>query len=489
MTFGETTEARSKNTRRSVAGKYINRILCSPWCVGFLGILTFVAFAFSLEIEFYTFVALYAIFVGLFADDLAPIMPLFIFCYITPSSGNNPGLSSEGLFFGTTAIYLVCIVSVAVVVLLLRIALDKEFGLRCLFTTKRALLGGMIALGIAYFLSGITHEKYLEYANGNHLFAFIQFASIFVLYFILSATVKWDRFDPDYFAWIGLIMGFVVSAEVLYLYATNYVIADGVINRSNIYTGWGCYNNIGALIGMSIPFAFYFAAKKKRSSIFLIIACLLFVMVILSGSRGSLIGTFYTLIACFIFTDFHGHYKKEYRITAMTIVSLIGVVALIFPYQLAEIFNQIPNIAHIEGGSLVMNDSGRFDLYKQGWDVFLRYPIFGQSFYPIEYEMSSFSYSEQFNSFFPPRWHNTIVQMLASCGTVGIVAYSYHRISTFILYAKKRTLTNTYIFHFIMTLLIMSLLDCHFFNVGPVLFYSIALAVMEFGNKDVKKKF
>lgn len=488
MPFGETKKAQFKKPRKSAVIKNINRIIYSPWWICLLGVLTFIAFAFSLEVEFYTFVALYTVFVGLFADDLAPIMPLFILCYVTPSSGNNPGLSSEGLFFGTTAIYLVCIVSVAVVVLLLRIALDKEFGLRRLFTTKRTLLGGMIALGIAYFLSGITHEKYLEYANGNLLFAFIQFASIFALYFILSATVKWDQFDPDYFAWIGLIMGFVVSAEVLYLYATNYVIADGVINRGNIYTGWGCYNNIGAIIGMSIPFAFYFAAKKKRSSIFLLIACLLFGMVVLSGSRGSLIGTFYTLIACFIFTDFHGHYKKEYRITAMTIVSLIGAVALIFPYQLAEIFNQIPNIAHIEGGSLVMNDSGRFDLYKQGWDVYLRYPIFGQSFYPIEYEMFSFSYSEQFNSFFPPRWHNTIVQMLASCGTVGIVAYAYHRISTFRLYAKKRTLTNTYIFHFMMTLLIMSLLDCHFFNVGPVLFYSIALAVMEFGKEQTNKK-
>ena len=165
MTFGETTEARLENTRRSIAGKYINRILCSPWCVGFLGILTFVAFAFSLEIEFYTFVALYTVFVGLFADDLAPIMPLFIFCYITPSSGNNPGLSSEGLFFGETATYLIWVVSIAVAVLFFRSILDKNFGLRRLFTTKRALLGGMIALGSAYFLSGITHEKYLEYAN------------------------------------------------------------------------------------------------------------------------------------------------------------------------------------------------------------------------------------------------------------------------------------------------------------------------------------
>ena len=34
----------------------------------------------------------------------------------------------------------------------------------------------------------------------------------------------------------------------------------------------------------------------------------------------------------------------------------------------------------------------------------------------------------------------------------------------------------------------MSLLDCHFFNVGPVLFYSIALAVMEFGQEPVEKE-
>ena len=488
MTFGETIKAHFLNTRKSTAIKNINRIIYSPWGIGILGVFTFIAFAFSLEVEFYTFVALYTIFVGLFADDLAPIMPLFILCYVTPSIGNNPGLSNEGLFFGGTAIYLICIVSVAVGTLLCRIALDKDFGLRRLFTTKRALLLGMIALGVAYFLSGITHEKYSEYTSRNLLFAFIQFASIFVLYFILSASVKWDQFNLDYFAWIGLIMGFVVSAEVLHLYATNNVIADGVIYRSNIYTGWGCYNNVGAIISMSIPFAFYFAAKKKRSSIFLIIACLLFAMVILSGSRGSLMGAFYALISCFIFTDFHGHYKKEYRITAMTIISLIAVVSLAFPYQLAEIFNQIPNIAHVEGGSLVMNDSGRFEMYKQGWNIFLRNPIFGQSFYPIEYDMFSFSYSEQFNSFFPPRWHNTIVQMLASCGTVGIIAYAYHRISTFKLYAKKRTLTNTYIFHFMMTLLIMSLLDCHFFNVGPVLFYSIALAVMEFGKEKTANK-
>ncbi len=487
MTFLETVKTQFVKIKNSAAVKNINRIICSPWGIGILGVLTVLAFAFSLEVEFYSIVVLYTVYVGLFADDLSPIMPLFVFCYVTPSINNNPGMSDQGLFYGSSGVYLVCIVSIAVLALLLRIAFDKDFGLRRLFTTKRKFLWSILVLGASYFLSGILHKQYAEYVKGNLLFAFIQFASIFLLYFILSASVKWDQFNLDYFAWAGLIMGFVVSAEVICIYLTNNVIIDGSIIRSNIYSGWGCYNNIGAIISLSIPFAFYFAARKKRSSIFFLLACLLLGMVLLSGSRGSLVGALIAFLACFIYTDFHGNYKKEYRIAAMTLLCLISAVTLLFPYQIAEIFNKIPNIAHIEDGTLVTNDSGRIEIYKNGWKVFLRNPIFGQSFYPIEYSLYGFAQMPEFHSFFPPRWHNTIIQMLASCGIVGMLAYSYHRIDTFVMYFKKRTLTNTYILFFIITLGVMSLLDCHFFNVGPVLFYSIALAVMEFGQETPMK--
>ena len=487
MTFCKTIKTQFKNIKNSAAIQKINQIIYSPWSIGVLGLLAFLAFAFSLEAAFYTVVAIYTIFVGLFADDLAPIMPLFVICYVTPSINNNPGLSNEGLFFGSTAIYLVCIVSVAVSVLLLRIAIDKDFGLKRLVTTKRTLLWGILGLGLAYLLSGITHERYLENATKNLLFAFIQFASIFFLYFILSGAVKWDQFNPDYFAWAGLIMGFVVSAEIIFLYCTHNVIVDGIIYRSNIYTGWGCYNNVGAIISMSIPFAFYFAARKKRSSIFLIIGCLLFVMVILSCSRGSMVGAAFAFVTSLIYTFFKCNNKKEFRTATIALLGIITVSALIFHKPLELIFSHVPEIGSVdETGALVVNDSGRLDIYLNGLKTFLRNPIFGQSFYSVEFELFSFSYSEQFNSFFPPRWHNTIIQILASCGAVGMLAYAYHRFDTIRLYFKKRTLTNTYILLFIITLLVMSLLDCHFFNVGPVLFYSIALAVMEFGKEKQK---
>ena len=486
MAFYETVKMQFNNVKKSATIQKINQIIHSPWGVCGLGLLTFLAFAFSLEIVFYTIVVAYTIYVGLFADDLSPIMPLFVLCYVTPSINNNPGLNSEGLFSGSTAIYLICLVSVAVSSLLLRIILDKDFGLRRLFTTKRAFLWGMLALGAAYLISGITYGRYLEIATRNLLFAFIQFASIFLLYFILSATVKWDQFNLDYFAWTGLVIGLVVSAEVLFLYLTNNVIVNGAINRSMIYTGWGCCNNVGALISMSIPFAFYFASQKKRSSIFLCIACFLLCVVVLSTSRGSLVGALYAFIACFIFTNSRACNKKEFRKTAIILFSIVAVILLIFYKPLATKFSHIVTTAQVENGSLVIRDSGRFDIYLEGLRSFWRNPIFGQSFYTLDYNLAAFSQIEQFNSFFPPRWHNTVIQILASCGIVGMLAYGYHRFDTIRLYIKKRTLANTYILHFIITLLGMSLLDCHFFNVGPVFLYSIALAVMEFGKEKTK---
>ena len=143
MAFYEKVKTQFLNIKNSAVIKKVNQIISSPWGIGALGLFTFLAFAFSLEIVFYTFVAIYTVYVGLFADDLSPIMPLFVLCYVTPSFRNNPGFGSDGVFYGKTATYLACIVSVAVAVLLLRIALDKDFGLRRLFTTKRTLLWGM----------------------------------------------------------------------------------------------------------------------------------------------------------------------------------------------------------------------------------------------------------------------------------------------------------------------------------------------------------
>ena len=121
----------------------------------------------------------------------------------------------------------------------------------------------------------------------------------------------------------------------------------------------------------------------------------------------------------------------------------------------------------------------RFNGYAAGWQQFLDNPILGATFYPVDETIYSWSTSAEFVAFFPPRWHNTFLQMLASCGVVGLAAYLYHRVQTFCLFLRHFSGKKMFAFVSMLTLLVTSLVDCHFFNIGPVLFYSAMLAFVE----------
>lgn len=90
----------------------------------------------------------------------------------------------------------------------------------------------------------------------------------------------------------------------------------------------------------------------------------------------------------------------------------------------------------------------------------------------------------------PPRYHNTFFQLIGAMGTFGLLAYLYHRYQTIRMTFTKPTLEKTYLFLFILGLLLASLLDCHLFNLGPGLNYCVVLSAIEGINikNDVKVK-
>ena len=444
------------------------------------GILSFAAFAFSKELAFYGLVVAYALYVIAFCEDLSPIIPLFLLCYIAPSVSNNPGKSEDGIFYGESGMIILALASAVVIALLLRITFDANIGWRPFFERPRTLLGGMLALGAVYLLSGIGSRGYIEDAGRNVVFALIQFASVFLLYYIFSATVDWERFDIDYFAWSGLVPGFVVLAELIWIYLTRDIWLDGAVNRDVIYTGWGVNNNVGAIMVTSIPFAFYFAGKKKHNSVYLILALILFIGVVFSCSRGSAVVAIPVAVLSYIYAFSKTKNKKEFGVTSALLVAVLVIAVAFFWDRAMIIFERVPSVVDLVDGVVVFNHSGRFEIYEQGIEIFLKHPILGDGFYFAEYNIDEFSVVDRFSSFFPPRMHNTIIQMLATCGIVGLLAYAYHRLQTICLFVRRWSVGRAYIAVYMLALLGMSLLDCHFFNVGPTLFYSIALAVVEF---------
>jgi len=463
--------------------RILNRFVSSPLCVIMLAVMTCLAFKFSREFEFYVFVIAYGTYVGLFNDDLAPLMPLFVFCYVAPSLSSNPGISSESVFYGKSGTFLIITVLIAVALIFVRIAKDENMGFKKLFGMKRFLTFGMLLLGASYTLSGILWDRYGEFAKRNLVFAALQFLAVFLLYFIFSATVDWDKFNVSYLVWIGVALGLIVAYEVLSIYISKGVFDTGSISRKIVQTGWGARNNVGAMLVLALPFPFYFAATKRFPAPWIIIGVAIFAFTVLTTSRTSVLCAVIALMISYAVLVFTARNKLGVFVTTAVLAILLLILSVRYFDKIVEFIKTLPEVFAEIDDDTVFKSNERVTLYKSGIDSIGIEPIFGITFYPTTYDIYEVATLESFTSFFPPRWHNTIIQILVSCGFVGLFAYLMHRISTVVLFIKRKNQVNVFIGISILSLLLMSLLDSHFFNIGPTLFYSIMLAVMEFGEE------
>lgn len=455
----------------------IDEFLRTPQYIVSLSLLTVISNLLGQDMVLYTLFIIIGMFICLFGSDLLGLMPIVILCYIAPSPENNPGSASNkgSIFYPENGGgYLLALLAVFLLCLVFRLVTDPKLGGKRFLQAERCLTVGMLVLGGSYLLSGLGMEGYLALVKRNVLFALAQGAAIFVMYFLFTGGVDWKNVRKDTLAWIGMCVGFVVLPQLLENYLSGRIFMEGTdtIDRELIYAGWGMHNNMGGLMAMMLPFPFYLAYVKKNGWVYNILATILMLGVILSCSRTSI------MVSAMVF--FGGAvlllHKKEDRKQNIGIYlfALVGGIAfaILFFDKLLDIFDLFFEELFII--------SQRDNLFVYGLKQFLSDPMFGGSFFPQgEYIPWDWSTAAAFSALFPPRWHNTLVQIAASCGVLGLMAYSLHRIDTIRLFLRKRSVENLAIAVYIGILLTCSMLDCHFFNIGPVLFYSMALAFAE----------
>lgn len=465
--------------RRIRATEYVailNDFMRQPAYIIVLAAMTVVFNLLSADISTYTAFLVIGIYIALFSDDILPLMPIVIFSYIAPSPRNNPGSGRNqgSIFYPENGGYvLYTLFAIFVLCLVFRLVRDPDIGGRRFVKAKRSLMSGMVYLGVAYLVSGFGMVEYFDVFWNNLLFAVIQFAAVFVMYFLFTGAVRWNGVRKDYFIWIGLAVGFVVLPQLLENYFSGRIFMHGTstIDRELMYTGWGMHNNIGGLMAMMVPFPFYLASRREKGWIYTILATVLMAGVVLSCSRASMIVGGVAYCVCAVLLIRGGQNRKEnlrvFQIAGIAVV----VVCVVFFRKLMDVFDLF-----FEELFLV---SQRDNLFEYGMKQFFQHPIFGGSFFPQgEYVPWTWITSEM-GEFFPPRWHNSIVQVAASCGLVGLGAYGLHRYQTVRLFLKRPSAEKQCIAIYVGLLLVLSLFDCHFFNVGPTLLYSMALAFAE----------
>ena len=228
--------------------------------------------------------------------------------------------------------------------------------------------------------------------------------------------------------------------------------------------GWGNWNNIGQNMIVTIPAVFYGVMKNRNPWYYFAVATLTVGAAALTLSRNALIFGALTYAACAIIACFVGRTRRAFRvITPAGALSVVGV-ALVFREKIFSILAD-----YIDRG---MSDNGRFDLYKQGIDEFLSAPIFGKGFFGITTETFNFV------DFFPQMMHNTPIQLLASMGIVGVLAYLVYRVATVRYVLRRPCLAKSMLAISMLVLIAQSLLDNFIFYIQPVLYYSVAFAII-----------
>lgn len=452
----------------------------SPCYPALIALLMACSELFGLELACF-YVYLFFGIVGLFCcEDARCIVPIACCSYMTISAANNPGKATETIFTQSSFLLnFVFILGIAAVILIGRLVLSLIVA-----PPKRKvprLAVGFLFLGLAYVLGGAFTA---DYSSRSVIFGLIQIVSLCVFYFYFYYTVDWQKAGKDYLPTVILAVGIGICMEIAAMYIHAGINSSFV--RGMLYTGWGIYNNVGCIMAMCMPAAFYFGAKKKNGWLFSALGVVMFLFVLLTQSRGAWLFGSVVFLFCIAFVLIGAERKEKLKHVAvfLAVGAALLVLLIAFREKLGTLFESMLNKLFNEEGEFDPNDAGRFDIYKACWQTFLDNPYFGAGFYKtpgaLLYKGNMYAlWNIPEESFMPARAHNTIFQLLATGGIFAIIAYLFHRIETLVLWFRRPTAGKIFVALSVSALLLTSLLDCHFFNFGPGLLYGILLVYAE----------
>lgn len=420
---------------------------------------------------YYIVIAGSAIFI--LCDDLTPVISIFLFISIIVSAKNSPSIFNAGHDESAVSdYYFKPVIYIQIIILVALFICAGVYRLGLTIAKKKFTLNpnffGLCAFCVTLLLNGIFSKNY---DTKNIVFGLMLVFFFLGIYSLLkdNLTINKAFYEKLALAFFALSLVLILELFIAYITIDN-LIVDGHINRDKLTFGWGIWNTMGMMLVLCIPAVTYLAIIKKYGFIYTLYSALLFVSVILSCSRQSIVGAFLIYPLCLIILLVKG---KD-RIANLSIIGcalVAGIILLIvFKDTVLQyfilLFKQIVVNGELDG-------SGRTQLWREAARYFRNNPFFGSGFFV------HFSYQGDSGlGFIPLMCHNTFLQILSSCGLIGLAAYTLHRAQSVVSFCKNMTVDRAFIAITILTILVLSLFDNHLFNIFPTIIYSSLIAVL-----------
>lgn len=452
--------------------KILQKVLSSKYFPFLTAAFTLLSYYLGLDVVLFYYIAIVGIAMIILLDDVTPIISILIFIGVAISLKNTPSVSmGNSDYYHRPEIFIQIFIIVGLMIAaaiyrFVKTVLTKKFKLTQMFF-------GLCAFAFVLIINGIFSK---DYDPKNLLFGVILAVFFLGIYSALKDNLKITANSYDNIAYSFLALSVLLVIELIVAYATTEgIFENGTIDRGKLIFGWGVYNTFGLMLLMCIPAVMYLACKKQYGFVYTLYSFSLFVALFFSCSRQAMVGGIIIYPFCLVLLFLKG----KNRFANMCVLGAAAVAGII----LIGIFNEaVFNFFKVIFDNIIvngeLNGSGRTRLWREAAAYFKKYPIFGAGFFV------DFTYTGDSGlGFIPLMCHNTVLQLLSACGILGLAVYTVHRTQTIISYFKNINAERTFIALTILSILILSLLDNHIFNVFPTIIYSALIAVLDKSEK------
>ncbi len=457
----------------SKAAEIMRTVLSSKYFPFLTAAFTLASYYLGWDVALFYYIALTGISMLFLLDDITPVLHLFLFMSVSISLINTPSTSmGNSDYYHRPEIYIqiftiVGLFIAAAICRLVKTVVKGKFKITPVFF-------GVCGFAFILIINGIFTA---DYKPKNLLFGFILAACILGIYSVFKDNVKLDANGFEKIAYSFIAFSILLLIELIVAYATTEdLFVNGTINRYNLIFGWGVYNTYGVMLLMCVPAPIYLAVHKRWGFVYTVYSFILFVALFFSCSRQTMVGgiVIYPLCIGMLFTKSKNRFANICVLLGAATVGLI--LAGFYHEQVLNFFKAILENLIVDGE---LNGSGRTKIWREAIEYFKKSPIFGAGFFV------QFSYNGNSGlGFIPLMCHNTVLQLLSSCGIVGLIAYLIHRTQTVISFFRKITLQRCFVALSILSILIICMFDNHIFNIFPTIIYGALTAIFEKSEKS-----
>ena len=281
-----------------------------------------------------------------------------------------------------------------------------------IFKQKKIVVGKMLLPLICFLLYSGLSIIWTPVLKDGYL-GFIGMLEGYLVYFILTnGFFKIEKKQLNKISKLATYVMLTLSVQIFSVYFTRGF--ERVLNYKRLVNlGWGYSNFIAVIFVLLIPLALYkYIDKKHYYFIYFIFDIFNIFALVLTQSRGAYVGVIVSLV---IFSCFYLRKTMLLKYGSIMIIPT-SLFIIFFNDKFLRLFNVFKDRFITKD---VVDDSGRFELFKLALNTFFDKFLFGNGLNSGKYMISNNLDN------WVAHYHNFILQIASALGIIGLILFGF----------------------------------------------------------------